>query len=71
MALGESNLHGATPGASRRSALHATRHRWQILTEQIRTGHEPCFQTDRRHTCGETDCRWRAECRPSRADWLR
>lgn len=51
--------------------LQVTRWRWQILGEQMRSGHEPCFQTERRHACGETGCRWRAECLSLRADWLR
>jgi hypothetical protein len=71
MALGEGHLDSAVHGAARRPALLATRRRWQILTEQMRSGHEPCFQTERRHTCGEDRCGWRAECRTARADWLR
>lgn len=58
------------PGG-RRDPLQATRWRWQILGAQMRAGHEPCFQTERRHTCGETGCRWRAECLSLRADWVR
>lgn len=54
-----------------RQTLQATQHRWRILTEQMREGHEPCFQTERRHMCGVTGCRWRAECLSLRADWLR
>lgn len=73
MALGEEfpQANRVLPGAARRSALEATRHRWRILEEQIRTGHEPCFQTERRHTCGEAACAWRGECLFTRADWLR
>lgn len=70
VALGD----GGTPGlaeSARRSPLQATRRRWQILTEQMRQDHEPCFQTERRHACGELACRWRPECVSLRAAWLR
>ena len=70
MALGDgSTVALASP--SRRSPLYATQRRWQILTEQMREGHEPCFQTERRHACGELACPWRAECVSLRAEWLR
>lgn len=59
------------PRAGRKAALEATRRRWDILTEQMRSGHEPCFQTEGRHACGETQCPWRAECLSMRAEWLR
>lgn len=46
-----------------------TQRRWQILREQIEHGHEPCFQSDRRHVCRRHVCVWRAECLG--AEWLR
>lgn len=70
MALGD----GDTPelaGVMRRSPLQATQMRWQVLTEQMREGHEPCFQTGQRHACGEFACRWRSRCLSLRAEWLR
>jgi hypothetical protein len=48
-----------------------TQRRWQVLYEQLRSDHEPCFQTDRRHACPERDCPWRAECAGMRAEWRR
>lgn len=69
---------GTTMPPSFSSALQAlapatgrTQRRWQILNEQLQRGHEPCFQTDRRHACVEADCRWRAECGTLRAEWRR
>lgn len=51
--------------------LQLTRRRWQILGSQMREGHEPCFQTERRHACPEVECPWRTECVVMRADWRR
>lgn len=48
-----------------------TRRRWQVLFDQLQAGHEPCFQTDRRHACPEAGCPWRAECGALRAEWRR
>ena len=48
-----------------------TQRRWQVLYVQLQEGHEPCFQTERRHGCGETDCAYRQECLSLRAEWLR
>jgi hypothetical protein len=47
----------------------STGRRWRVLSEQIAAGHEPCFSSDRRYTCGEPDCPWRDECRTLRATW--
>lgn len=65
-------LPGAVlPRPARRTALEATRRRWDILSAQMRSGHEPCFQTERRHACDEAQCPWRSECLSMRAQWLR
>ncbi|MDD3762045.1 MAG: hypothetical protein PHP86_01980 [Nevskiales bacterium] len=51
--------------------MNPTRRRWQILNQQMREGHEPCFSTDKRQRCNEAGCRWRGECRSLRASWRR
>ena len=33
--------------------------------------HRPCFQSQLKEHCEETECQWRAECRKLIADWLR
>ena len=48
-----------------------TRRRWAILRAQLRVGHEPCFQSDRRYGCPESACPWRDECTGLRAEWRR
>jgi len=37
---------------------------------QRHIGHEPCFRSDKRHSCA-TECRWRHQCRRIVAEWLR
>ena len=60
-----SALQTLAPAAGR------TQRRWQILYEQLQSDHEPCFQTDQRHACPESDCPWRVECGAMRAEWRR
>lgn len=45
--------------------------RRSIWVQQEGRGHEPCFATERRFFCEETDCPWRAECLSLRAEWRR
>lgn len=52
------------------SALQRTQRRWQIRMEQLQSGGEPCFASDRRY-CDSNACRWHEECQQLRADWLR
>jgi hypothetical protein len=40
-----------------------------IRALQRQRGEEPCFSTDKRHTCAG-QCEWRKECHKSRAVWL-
>jgi hypothetical protein len=61
-----SGLFTPAPGAETVSA----RRRWQVLRQQLRDGHEPCFGTERRHACPEREtCPYRAECLGLRAAW--
>lgn len=53
------------------SRLADTRERWQVLYSQLRSGHEPCYQTEQRLVCTEYDCHWRTNCLALRAEWLR
>lgn len=59
------------PATLTEQTLSHSHERWQILRVQIECGHEPCFQTDRRHACAEPQCRWHERCVTMRADWLR
>lgn len=59
----------AARAADSLAAAPRTQRRWQILREQLQHGHEPCFQSDRRHVCRRHVCVWRAECLG--AEWLR
>lgn len=52
------------------TAMEGTRRRWQIRMEQIRSGAEPCFASDRRQ-CEVETCPWYAECQQLRAEWRR
>lgn len=40
-----------------------------IRAMQRQRGEEPCFSTDKRHSCAER-CEWRKDCLKSRAVWL-
>jgi len=53
------------------AAARAKQRRWDIWGEQQRTGHDPCFSTERRIICEESACLWRAECLSLRAEWRR
>jgi len=60
------NLQAHTPG--RRSF---TARKWQIRAMQLQMGMEPCFSTEYRHVCRDTDCPWRDQCKVLRAEWRR
>lgn len=45
--------------------------RWDIWARQAAAGKRPCFASELRFTCTETDCPWREECRGLRAEWHR
>lgn len=50
----------------------ATRSRTAMIRRlQEEQGEEPCFRTERRLLCGQTNCRWRSECRRLVAAWKR
>jgi hypothetical protein len=36
---------------------------------QLRSGSEPCFQSEKRYVCTEI-CKWSQECRKLKAQWL-
>ncbi len=42
-----------------------------IRKQQVLDGHEPCFGTEQRYNCAETECPWRKPCQRLRAAWLR
>lgn len=43
-----------------------------LLVREIQkiSNHRPCFQTQTRVRCKETECQWRTECRKLIADWI-
>lgn len=57
------------------AALHGRRDpsrlRWRVWTEQWRRGGVPCFATDERNLCEDTDCPWRPQCLARKAEWRR
>lgn len=48
-----------------------TADRWEIWSLQAEQGIEPCFATERRFTCTDTQCPWRDECLGLQAEWRR
>jgi hypothetical protein len=44
---------------------------FSVWAEQERANHMRCFGTERRFTCEEIECPWRAECISLRAEWRR
>jgi hypothetical protein len=60
-----------SPHGDMATTLDATRQRWQVLYKQLRSGHEPCYGSERRLVCNETGCSWRAGCTAMRAQWRR
>jgi hypothetical protein len=42
-----------------------------IRSEQVSSGLEPCYLTQKRLLCAEHGCRWRTECRRLVAAWKR
>jgi hypothetical protein len=71
------SLNAATQGRAEPAAplavtpISRTQRRWQVLYQQLQCDHEPCFQTEKRHSCKETTCPWRTECLALRAEWRR
>ena len=52
-----------------RDTRRAQEHR--VWAEQSQANHLRCFGTERRFTCEEVDCPWRAECMSLCAEWRR
>ncbi len=57
----DSGLEAAIPSTSQTELIRLI---------QLRSGHEPCYLSDKRYFCTEK-CEWSEECRKLRAKWSR